>query len=83
MRYNNLSGRPAKDIMEFFLTERDFFVTSVPGRRRRRQVATAGRFPYRYWWETPLYTRNPYSTKIKCSTDFIQGRLIGGEYGPD
>lgn len=58
----------------------DFHVSHARGQRRRLVWRLEGRLLYRDWWEYSLYTRNPFSTRIKTMLDWLEGRTLGGGY---
>lgn len=72
--------RPYSLHQEELSFDRGFYVTRATGQRQRRATRLEGRLPYRDWFEYGIYTRNPYSTKMRSLYDWLAGRVIGGGY---
>lgn len=72
--------RPYSLHQEELSFDRGFYVTRARGQRRRLAWRLEGRLLYRDWWEYPIYTFNPFSTRIKTMLDWLTGRILGGGY---
>jgi homoserine trans-succinylase len=72
--------RPYSLHQEELSIDRGYYVTRATGWRQRRTWRLEGRLLYRDWFEYGIYTRNPFSTRIKTMLDWLAGRTIGGGY---